>query len=200
MSAASGYGPGGPVNQPMNLNQLLQEAMNQENMWAFCDLVGLDDKAALSGMIKLARPKPAPNQRLRLPLLIILDTPDEATHAMADRALANLAEAVLEIHGQEAAHLLAMPANVVGEGIYMKRVDMTFAPTQRLDRDFITETIIPFLGQAMGVMAFDLAWWSEEQEPLKTGPKTNPLMRQKAGAQYQDLRRSFNPRLGKKVY
>jgi hypothetical protein len=36
MSASSGYGQ---ADQLMILNQFLQEAMNQENMWAFSDLV-----------------------------------------------------------------------------------------------------------------------------------------------------------------
>ena len=156
----------------IDLRQELIDLYAGEQMLAFFEFTlerpGNDD---LSGLCRIARPKPHRSTLRYLSLIFLVDTPDAATRLVVQKALARLEGSALKtaVPGMTDGAILSSLHSSTEN--YVAQTDLLLE--SEVDKAFITTQLIPAITHIAQLHLTHVEWW-EESRSLAAPPANTP--------------------------
>ena len=156
----------------IDLRQELIDLYAGEQMLAFFEFTlerpGNDD---LSGLCRIARPKPHRSTLRYLSLIFLVDTPDAATRLVVQKALARLEGSALKtaVPGMTDSAILSSLHSSTEN--YVAQTDLLLE--SEVDKAFITTQLIPAITHIAQLHLTHVEWW-EESRSLAAPPANTP--------------------------
>ena len=156
----------------IDLRQELIDLYAGEQMLAFFEFTlerpGNDD---LSGLCRIARPKPHRSTLRYLSLIFLVDTPDAATRLVVQKALARLEGSALKtaVPGMTDGAILSSLHSSTEN--YVAQTDLLLE--SEVNKAFITTQLIPAITHIAQLHLTHVEWW-EESRSLTAPPANTP--------------------------
>ena len=165
----------GNRQEPQGVIDLRQELIDLyagEQMLAFFEFtLERPGNEALSGLCRIARPKPHSSTLRYLSLIFLVDTPDSATRPVAQKALARLEGSALKTA------VPGMTDNALISSLYSSTESYIAQTDLLLEREvnqaFITTQLIPAITRIAQLHLTHVEWW-EESRSLAAPPAAAP--------------------------
>ena len=184
----------GNRQEPQDVIDLRQELIDLyagEQMLAFFEFtLERPGNEALSGLCRLARPKPHRSTLRYLSLIFLVDTPDSATRPVAQKALARLEGSALKtaVPGMTDNALISSLHSSTES--YIAQTDLLLE--SEVNQAFITTQLIPAIARLAQLHLTHVEWW-EESRSLAVPPADTPSQPSSLLATVRDwLRRSLS--------
>ena len=163
----------------IDLRQELIDLYAGEQMLAFFEFTlerpGNDD---LSGLCRIARPKPHRSTLRYLSLIFLVDTPDAATRLVVQKALARLEGSALKtaVPGMTDSAILSSLHSSTEN--YVAQTDLLLE--SEVNKAFITTQLIPAITHIAQLHLTHVEWWEESRSlaapPADTPPRPSSLL------------------------
>ena len=163
----------------IDLRQELIDLYAGEQMLAFFEFTlerpGNDD---LSGLCRIAQPKPHRSTLRYLSLIFLVDTPDAATRLVVQKALARLEGSALKaaVPGMTDGALLSSLHSSTEN--YIAQTDLLLESD--VNKAFITTQLIPALARLAQLHLTHVEWWEESRSlaapPSDASPQPSSLL------------------------
>ncbi len=183
----------GNRQEPQDVIDLRQELIDLyagEQMLAFFEFtLERPGNEALSGLCRIARPKPHSSTLRYLSLIFLVDTPDSATRPVAQKALARLEGSALKtaVPGMTDNALISSLHSSTES--YIAQTDLLLE--SEVNQAFITTQLIPTITRIAQLHLTHVEWW-EESRSLAAPPADVPSLSSSLLATVRDwLRRSL---------
>ena len=183
----------GNRQEPQDVIDLRQELIDLyagEQMLAFFEFtLERPGNEALSGLCRIARPKPHSSTLHYLSLIFLVDTPDSATRPVAQKALARLEGSALKtaVPGMTDGALISSLSSSTEN--YIAQTDLLLE--REVNNAFITTQLIPAIARLAQLHLTHVEWW-EESRSLAVPPADTPSQPSSLLATVRDwLRRSL---------
>ena len=175
----------------IDLRQELIDLYAGEQMLAFFEFtLERPGNDALSGLCRIARPKPHRSTLRYLSLIFLVDTPDAATRLVVQKALARLEGSALKtaVPGMTDGALLSSLHSSTEN--YIAQTDLLLE--SEVNKAFITTQLIPAIARLAQLYLTHVEWW-EESRSLAAPPAAPPAAPSSLLATVRDwLRRSLS--------
>ena len=165
----------GNRQEPQDVIDLRQELIDLyagEQMLAFFEFtLERPGNEALSGLCRIARPKPHSSTLRYLSLIFLVDTPDSATRPVAQKALARLEGSALKtaVPGMTDNALISSLHSSTES--YIAQTDLLLE--REVNNAFITTQLIPAIARLAQLHLTHVEWW-EESRSLAVPPADTP--------------------------
>ena len=160
------------IQEIIDLRQELIDLYAGEQMLAFFEFtLEHPGNEALSGLCRIARPKPHSSTLRYLSLIFLVDTPDSATRPVAQKALARLEGSALKtaVPGMTDNALISSLHSSIES--YIAQTDLLLE--REVNQAFITTQLIPAITRIAQLHLTHVEWW-EESRSLAVPPANAP--------------------------
>ena len=156
----------------IDFGQELIDLYAGEQMLAFFEFaLERPGNEALSGLCRIAQPKPHSSTLRYLSLIFLVDTPDSATRPVAQKALARLEASALKtaVPGMTDNALISSLHSSIES--YIAQTDLLLEG--EVNEAFITTQLIPAIARIAQLHLTHVEWW-EESRSLAAPPADTP--------------------------
>lgn len=156
----------------IDLRQELIDLYAGEQMLAFFEFtLERPGNEALSGLCRIAQPKPHRSTLRYLSLIFLVDTPDSATRLVVQKALARLEGSALKtaVPGMTDSAIISSLSSSTES--YIAQTDLLLESA--VNQAFITTQLIPAIARIAQLHLTHVEWW-EESRSLATPPADTP--------------------------
>lgn len=156
----------------IDLRQELIDLYAGEQMLAFFEFtLERPGNEALSGLCRIAQPKPHRSTLRYLSLIFLVDTPDSATRLVVQKALARLEGSALKtaVPGMTDSTIISSLSSSTES--YIAQADLLLESA--VNQAFITTQLIPAIARIAQLHLTHVEWW-EESRSLATPPADTP--------------------------
>ena len=156
----------------IDLRQELIDLYAGEQMLAFFEfMLERPGNGALSGLCRIAQPKPHSSTLRYLSLIFLVDTPDSATRLVVQKALARLEGSALKtaVAGMTDGAIISSLSSSTEN--YIAQTDLLLESA--VNQAFITTQLIPAIARVAQLHLTHVEWW-EESRSLAAPPADVP--------------------------
>lgn len=155
----------------IDLRQELIDLYAGEQMLAFFEFtLERPGNEALSGLCRIAQPKPHRSTLHYLSLIFLVDTPDSATRLVAQRALARLEGSALKTAVPDMTDGALISSLNSSTENYIAQTDLLLG--SEVNKAFITTQLIPAIARIAQLHPNHVEWW--EESPTTASPQPAP--------------------------
>ena len=171
--------------------ELVDQFAKESFLCFFTFQIALPDKASVSGLCKVARPKRGTSALNYLSVLFVIDVPDNEHRGQIESIVKRLEEGRFRQALPELKSIISIPAMEFDAGIYLKQLDLILHAQDVPDEHFIADRVYPAILEAGRFDADEMIWWDDLAELKATSPGGVILQKTRDVSLGEKLKRMF---------
>jgi hypothetical protein len=152
-------------DQRIDIMQELVELNQHEEMLAFFEFnLERPGSEPVAGLCKISKPKGGGDRLPYLSLTFMVDTPDDASTATVETALAQLERDAFKASLPSVVEVVTVPSMTSGSENSVRQLDIMLAEHVDPGQPFIMDRLLPALRSFAGLQAKQVVWWDTATE------------------------------------
>jgi hypothetical protein len=148
--------------QRKDIVQEFVDLYKREEMLAFFDFTLRHGSSLVSGLCRISRPKSGSSGMSYVSLTFMADAEDPGARTALRQAMMRLESEQLKEPLPTVSEVLIVPIMEAGSATCVAQVDLLLEGSIEVDREFLSDGLLPALRSATSLEFGELVWWGQE--------------------------------------